>query len=62
MNNIVVPPPNAIELLRVAFGAEKFCYILVAELKDPPATLSNGNQLDNSGIYLFMYWQECVIL
>ena len=31
-----------IELMRDAFGEEKFCYILVAELKDPSTTIPNG--------------------
>ena len=34
------------ELLRDAFGEEKFCFILVAELKDPPpkntSSVQNG--------------------
>ena len=30
-----------IELMRDAFGEEKFCYILVAELKDQPTTIPN---------------------
>ena len=35
---------QSIELMRDAFGEEKFCYILVAELKDPPSatTIPNG--------------------
>lgn len=28
--------------MRDAFGEEKFCYILVAELKDPPTTIPDG--------------------
>ena len=34
-----------IELMRDAFGEEKFCYILVAELKDPPTTIPNDEGL-----------------
>ena len=38
--------PSFPELLRDAFGEEKFCYVLVAELKDPPSkdppTVPNG--------------------
>ncbi len=32
------------ELMRDAFGEEKFCYILVAELKDPPTTGIPNNE------------------
>ena len=34
-----------IDLMRDAFGEEKFCYILVAELKDPPTTIPNNEGL-----------------
>ena len=40
-----------IELMRDAFGEEKFCYILVAELKNPPTTTPNGE-----GVFLFLFF------
>ena len=47
-----------IELMRDAFGEEKFCYILVAELKDPPTTIPNDEGLIKKRFLYYTY--KCV--
>lgn len=52
MYTCVIASLPFIELLRDAFGEEKFCHILVAELKD----LSNGKSPTSK------LWYNCVLL
>lgn len=61
-----------IELLRDAFGDEKFCHVLVAELKDPPPQQDSSSQargklslselshtcIDNIVIILLLYYYK----